>query len=200
MGARNMLNGFLQSERVTAPLLGAEDVQPRWYVAHTRGKHEKLVAQYLDHKSVECFLPLHTSIRPWKDRRKQLELPLFPGYVFVRIALQHRLQVLQAPGVVRLLANAGHPIDVPETQLEVIRRGLAHGVKAEPYPFLKAGQPVRIRSGPLEGLEGHLVRKKENLRFVISVDAIMRSMIVDVDACDVEAINGSCDHGARLLT
>src|SRR5438067_678124 len=169
--------------------LAAVWAEEHWYAAYTRAQHEKTVAAELGMRDVEQFLPLYSSVRRWKDRRVNLELPLFPGYVFVRLALRDRLRVLQIPSVVRLVGFNGLPTALPDTEMEVLRSGLSERLRAEPHPFLTVGRRVRIKSGPFAGLEGILKRKKSNLRVVISLEIIQRSVAVDVDAADVLPLN-----------
>jgi len=138
-------------------------------------------------REVEHFLPLYISVRRWKDRRVQLELPLFPGYVFVRLALRDRLRVLQIPSVVRLVGFSGQPTALPDTEMEIMRSGLSHCPRVEPHPFLSIGKRVRITGGPFAGLEGILKRKKNNLRVVVSLELIQRAVAVDVDITDVQS-------------
>jgi transcription antitermination factor NusG len=141
-------------------------------------------------REVEHFLPLYSSVRRWKDRRVTLDLPLFPGYVFVRLALRERLRVLQIPSVVRLVGFGGLPTALPDTEMEILRTGLCQSLCAEPHPFLAVGQRVRITASPFAGLEGVLKRKKSNLRVVVSLELIQRSVAVDVDAADVRPAAG----------
>ncbi len=176
-----------QDDRERAQL-PTEFVEPRWYVAHTSANHEKRVTQQLLERSVENFLPLYDSVRRWKDRRMKLQLPLFPGYVFVRLPLRDRLKVLQVPGVARLISFNGRPAALPDHEVEALRAGLATQLRAEPHPYLTVGRHVRVKRGPLEGVEGILIRKKSILRLVLSVDLIMRSASVEVDASDLEGI------------
>lgn len=167
-------------------VLPAEYLEPRWYAAYSYANHEKRVAEQLAQRSVEHFLPLYESVRRWKDRRVRLELPLFPGYVFVHLALRDRLRVLQIPSVVRLVGFGGLPAALPDEQVEILRAGLAGQLRAEPHPLLTVGRRVRIVRGPLAGLAGILQRKKSNFRFVLSVELIQRAIAVDVDAADVQ--------------
>jgi transcription antitermination factor NusG len=120
----------------------------------------------------------------------QLQLPLFPGYVFVRLALRDRLQVLEIPSVARLVGFNGTPAALPDAEIEALKAGLESGVRAVPHPYLKVGRRVRIISGPFEGLEGVLIRKKNELRFVISLDLIQRSVLLDIEASSVEPMYG----------
>jgi len=137
-------------------------------------------------RSVEHFLPLYNSVRRWKDRRVQLELPLFPGYIFVRLPLCERLRVLQISSVVRLVGFGGLPVPLPDEEMELMRSGLSQSAGAEPHRFLTVGRRVRITAGPFAGLAGVMKRRKSGLRVVISLELIQRSIMVDVDACDVK--------------
>jgi transcription antitermination factor NusG len=163
----------------------AADFQPHWYALYTCANHEKKVAREVSRRGVESFLPLYQTTRRWSDRRVQIEMPLFPGYVFVHLALCDRLKVLQVPGVVRLVGFGGLPTALPHEQLNALRAGL-NGVRAEPHPFLTVGKRVRIKRGPLAGMSGILLRRKGCLRVVLSIDLIMRSVMVDVDVADIE--------------
>ena len=159
-----------------------------WYAAYTSANREKRVAQQLGAWEVEYFLPLYASIRRWKDRRVELELPLFPGYVFVRILLGDRLRVLQVPGLAQLVGFGGVPAALPAEEIEALRSSLAHGVRAEPHPFLAKGRRVRVKAGPLTGVEGILTRRRNRARFVLSVEPIQRSVAVEVDVADLEPL------------
>jgi transcription termination/antitermination protein NusG len=162
-------------------------MEPYWFAAYTSAHHEKRVAAELGARSVEHFLPLYSSLRRWRDRRVQLDLPLFPGYVFVRLPFSERLRALQIPSVVRLVGFGGLPVPLPDDEIELMRLGLSQSGDAEPHPFLAVGRRVRITAGPFAGLEGILKRKKSSLRVVISLELIQRSIMVDVDASDVQA-------------
>jgi transcription antitermination factor NusG len=163
-------------------------LQQHWYALYTCANHEKHVAAELHVRSVEHFLPLYSSVRRWKDRRVTLDLPLFPGYVFVSVALRDRLQVLQIPSVVRFVAFNGVPTALPNYEMEILQTGLSQQLAAGPHPFLTAGRRVRMRSGPLAGIRGILLRRRGKTRFVVSVELIMRSMAVEIDEADVEAV------------
>jgi transcription antitermination factor NusG len=160
--------------------------QPHWYATYTCANHEKRVAARLDAMTIEHFLPLYRSVRRWKDRRVSLDLPLFPGYVFVRVAISNQLQVLQVPSVVHLVGFGGYPLALPDDEMAILRTGLAQQLRAEPHPFLTAGRRVRIRSGPLAGLEGIFLRRKGGHRVVVSIEMIQRSISVDADVSDLE--------------
>jgi len=163
-------------------------VQPRWYVLYTFANHEKRVASELRARTVEHFLPLYRSVRCWKDRQVTLDLPLFPGYVFVHLALRDRLRVVQVPSVVRLVGFNGMPAPLSDTEMEVMRSGLSTCLGAEPHPFLTVGRRVRITAGPFAGLEGVLTRKKNNLRVVVSIDLIQRSIAIEIETPELKAL------------
>jgi transcription antitermination factor NusG len=162
-----------------------------WYALYTCPRHEKCVAQQIEQRSIPCFLPLYRSVRRWKDRRKELELALFPGYVFVRLALKDRLRVLQLPSAVRLVSFNGQPAALPEAEIEGLRQRLSLGGRLEPHPYLNVGRRVRVCGGPMQGLEGIIVRRKDRCRVVFSLDLIMRSVAVEVDESDVEPVTES---------
>jgi len=164
---------------------------PNWYALYTCPRHEKRVAQQIEQRSIACFLPLYRSVRRWKDRRKELELALFPGYVFVRLAFEDRLRVLQLPSVVRLVSFNGRPAALPEGEIEQLRERLARGGRMEPHPYLPVGRRVRVCGGPMQGWEGIIVRRKDRCRVVFSLDLIKRSVAVEVDEADVEPVSES---------
>jgi transcription antitermination factor NusG len=155
-----------------------------WFAAYTCARHEKRVAQQLQDRGIECFLPLYHSVRRWKDRRKELDLVLFPSYVFVKVALSERLRVLQLPGVVRFVTFNGEPAALPAGDIEALRSGVSQ-LEPERHPYLTAGRRVRVVHGPMTGAEGFLLRWKNSSRLVISIEAIMRSLSIEIDEADV---------------
>ena len=184
-----VINSQVQSfDSQPGAVLPADYLEPRWYAAYTCANHEKRVREQLEQRSIESYLPLYETVRRWKDRRVCLQLPLFPGYVFVRMVLVDRLRVLQVPSVVRLVGFNGHLAALPDAEMDGLKNGLAGGVRAEPHPFLTAGRRVRIKAGPLQGREGILIRRKGSLRVVLSIDLIQRSIVVDVEVVDVELL------------
>src|SRR5271156_4878789 len=154
-------------------------VEGNWYALYTCPRHEKRVAEQIKQRRISCFLPLYRSVRRWKDRRKELELALFPGYVFVRIALKDKLHILQVPGAVRLVSFNGKPAALPDLAIECLRNRQCFGGAIEPHPYLCAGRKVRVRSGPMQGLEGIIRRRKDRCRVIFSLDLIMRSVAVE---------------------
>ena len=157
-----------------------------WLAIYTRHQHEKLAAQCLTYKGFEVFLPVYTAHRRWSDRVKELSLPLFPGYLFLRAGPAHRLPILTTPGVAGVVGFAGAHAIVSDLEIESVRRALVKDAHIEPYPFLKVGDWVRVKSGPLEGLEGILVRNKNLFRLVLSVELVQKSVAVEVDAWMVD--------------
>ena len=161
----------------------AAEVQ--WHAAYTIANHEKRVAQQLTWRSVEHFLPVYESVRRWKDRRVPLQLPLFPGYVFVRLALRDRLRVLAVPGVARLVGFDGRPTVVPAEDIEAIRACLERNRDVQPHPYVRCGQRVRVLNGPLAGFSGIVLRQKNRTWFVVSFDVLERSVSVELEGTEL---------------
>jgi|SRR5690348_269802 len=168
-----------------APLM-MHELHQRWYAVHTRSRHEKAAFRQLRLREIETYLPLYRATHRWRNGDHDVSMPLFPGYTFVRIAMSDRLKVLKVPGVVRLVGFNGVPAPLDDYEIDDVRRALNFGVKAAPHPYLTEGRRVRITAGPLAGHEGILVRKKGVLRVVISIDMIQRSILVDLDARELE--------------
>lgn len=167
---------------------GAGCGMPQWFAAYVSSRHEKSVARHFDERCLEGFLPLYEATHRWKNGRHHLQLPLFPGYVFVRISSSERCKVLQVPGVNYIVGTHGIPSPLPLPEIERLRSAVRGGVIAQPHPYLKVGTRVEVRNGPLEGLVGILQRWHGRYRMVISVDLIMQSIAVEVDASDVAPI------------
>jgi transcriptional antiterminator NusG len=158
MERKGTLDWAFREEQYTFP---ASYLAPCWYAAYVCANHEIRVAEQLSCRSVEHFLPRYESTRCWKDRRVRSSLPLFPGYVFVRLALRDHLQVLRVPSPVRLVEFNRTPVPLPDGEIEVLRTGLAQGIYAEPRSYLAVGRHVRVARGPLEGMAGNLIKKEE---------------------------------------
>jgi transcription antitermination factor NusG len=166
-----------------------------WYAVYTCARHEKRVKQQLDLRQIRCALPLYRAVHRWKDRRKELDLPLFPSYIFVNLALTNRVRVLEIPGVVSFVCSQGKPVVLPRHEVGPFLADHGAGRGIEPHPFVQVGRQVRLRNGPLAGLEGTLLRWKEGLRLVVSIDMLMRSVAVEVSAEDVEpCYRSTCLH------
>jgi len=159
-----------------------------WYLAYTCSNHEKRVAAQFIRRLIEHLLPLYELRRRWKDRELSLQCPLFPSYIFVRIATRDRMQVLQTAGVVRLVGFGGSPTPINDEEITVLRRALVDTRRVAPHPYLTVGRRVRVTSGPLVGYEGVLVSRKSRLRVVISIAVIERSIVVDTDSSCIEPI------------
>lgn len=159
---------------------------PHWYAARTQPRHEKKVLQHLRFRDIEVFLPIYCCPRRWKNGLKvNLELPLFPGYIFVKTSLSCRTPVLNIPGVVDLVRCGSRPIPIPDRDIETLANDVVK-LKPEPHPYMKIGDRVRVRSGPLAGHEGILVQKRDTIRFVLSMDLLMQSISVQLDSADLE--------------
>jgi transcription antitermination factor NusG len=161
------------------------DLYPRWYAARTLPRHEKVVAEHLGRVPFESYLPLYQAERNWKGRRAEVLLPLFPGYVFIKINLTDRVQVLRHPSVSGLVCFNGKPAPLPDDQIEGLRQWLASR-SAEPYPFMVEGKRVRVKAGPLAGMQGVIVRRKGKNRLVVTIDALERSIAFEIDTCEME--------------
>ena len=162
-----------------------------WYAGYTASRHEKRVAEHLEQRGVQHFLPLYDTIRRWNNGRHRVQLPVFPGYVFIRLALRDRLRVFEIPGFVRLVGFSSVPVPLPDSEINAMQQAFKQGIHAEPHPYLSTGSHVEIVRGPLQGMRGILLRRQGPWRVVLSVDLIMRSMAVEVDADDVvSVVNG----------
>jgi len=163
----------------------------RWHALYIRHQHEKVVAQALSDKGFGIFLPQYRTVHRWKDRQKELLLPLFPNYLFIRGGLDRMLSIVTTPGVHSLVSWGGRPADIPSEEIEAVRRLVESPLQVEPHPFLKCGDLVRIKSGPLEGIKGILVRKTQGFRLVLSVEMLSSSAAVEVDVSMVERVRAA---------
>lgn len=163
----------------------------RWFAVRTASGREKSVASQLQAKGIEEFLPLYRTRRQWSDRTKELELPLFPGYLFCRFDFNNRLPVLITPGVKSIVGFGRTPTPVADDQIDTLRRAVASGAVHPHHQYLTVGQRVRIREGSLAGVEGILVDVKNSWRIVISVDLLQRSVAVELDRAAIEPVGGA---------
>ncbi len=152
-----------------------------WYALHVRSRFEKVVSRNLRGKGYDEFLPLYRRSSRWSDRIKEIELPLFPGYVFCRFNPQDRLPILTIPGVNAVVGVGKNLLHVEESELDAVRAVLKSGSFCEPWPFLEVGQRVRVEYGPLAGTEGLVIMLKNSFRLVISVNMLQRSVAVEID-------------------
>jgi transcription termination/antitermination protein NusG len=160
----------------------------RWFAAYTTPRHEKAVARQFEVRQIETFLPLYRSVHRWKNGcRVSIDRPLFPNYVFVLLERGEYIRVLQTPGVLSLVGSGREPAPLPTSEIESLRSGLPLR-DLEPHPYLVAGERVRIHSGALAGMVGVLVRKKNNLRVVLTLDLIMQSVSVEIGIDEIEPV------------
>jgi transcription termination/antitermination protein NusG len=160
----------------------------RWFAIWTRSRHEQVVREQLEKKSVEAFLPTLTRWSRWKDRKKKIDWPLFPGYCFARFNPDEALPVLKVPGVVSIVSFEGKPAPIPDYELESIRLLVGSDLQFDPCPLIHEGMMVEIVQGPLKGVVGRLMRKDaRHARLVLSVDLIGQAVSVEVDAASVKA-------------
>jgi transcription antitermination factor NusG len=185
-----------EKEQQIHGLAVAQECSANWFAAYTNSHHEKRVAWQFGERQIKSFLPLYRARRRWRNRcEMNLDLPLFPNYVFVRIHPRERVLVLEVPGVLSLVGFGRNLAPLPDFEIEALRGGLGQR-KIEPHPYLVIGERVRIKAGSLMGMEGVLVRKKNNFRVVLALDVIMQCVAVEVDADDVEPAK---KHAGRML-
>ncbi len=177
-----------------------ENLSHDWYAVCTRHQHEKAAARILEYKEFEVFLPLYKARRRWKDRVKELSVPLFPGYLFIRESLERWLPIITTPGVCNIVSCGGRPVAIPRSEIEGVRRIVESTLRVEPHPFLRSGDWVRVKYGPIAGVEGILLRKKNIARLVLSVEMLGKSAAVEVDATHVERVSGALTIDLDLQT
>jgi transcription antitermination factor NusG len=153
-----------------------------WYALQTRSNSERLVYRVLDEKGYELFLPMYSEQRRWSDRVKQINIPLFPGYVFCRLDSHNRLPILQSPGVVRIVGNGNLPIPIAEEEIEAVKNVVKSTLPYIPWPSLVPGHRVVVDRGPLMGLQGVLLRVRQGHRLVVSINMLQRAVAVELDA------------------
>jgi transcriptional antiterminator NusG len=159
-----------------------------WFAVVTRSRHERKVHDQLQSKDVESFLPFVQRWSRWRDRRKLIEWPLFPGYCFARCSVENMRSVLACRGVVHFVSFAARPAQVPDYEIESIRRLLASTVPHDPCPFIDVGMWVQVVYGPLRGVRGRLVRKDQSTTLVVAIEMLGRALSVEIDAADVRAL------------
>jgi len=164
--------------------LGTEE--PCWYGVYTIVRHEKTVNAALREKNIKTFLPIKKVVNRWKDRKKEVHIPLFPGYLFINSSLENRLKILNTRGVIRILGVNGFPTPISYEQIEAIKSVLDTNLNCEPCPYLSQGKDVIVVRGPLEGASGKIVERRGEFRLILSIDLIKRSVSVEVDISDVE--------------
>ena len=169
---------------------GTASSQAQWYALCTRSRFEKKLLFELTSRHIEVFLPMREILSRWKDRKKKIWVPLFPGYIFVNHidTPENRYRVLNIPGAVRFVNVCGYPDPVPEEQIAAIHRFLETSLSVDPYPYIQIGTLVEVIAGPLTGIKGMLIEKRGKFRFVIQVDLIRQAISVEIAASDVRPI------------
>jgi len=171
---------------------------PAWFAVQVKTTHEKRVTSQLGYRGYEWFLPLYTSRRRWSDRIKQVQLPLFPGYVFCRVAMSARVSILKTPSVMRIAGIGYTPTPIDDHEITAIQRVVKLGFGVSPHPFLQVGHRVRIQSGSLDGLEGLITDVRRGDRLILSVTLLQRSVAVEIDSAWVTPIHTSPASQAHL--
>lgn len=159
--------------------------QSHWYAVRTKSRHEKLVRDQLEKQGIEPLLPTVKRLSQWKDRKKEVEVPLFSGYCFVRFSQQDRLPVQKVSGVVEVVGSGSRPEPIPDEEIAAIRTLMASVLPYDPHPYLHEGMTVEVVRGPLEGVQGILLRKEKRHRLVIGVRLIQQAAAVEIDVRDV---------------
>lgn len=163
----------------------SELLPSRWYALHVRSRHEKTVETFLNGKGYPIFSPFYRTKRKRSDRTVEIDVPLFPGYVFCQFDPVRRLPILTTPGVVTIVGAGNIPEPVEDHEIDSVRRLVTFGQSVQPWPFLRAGQKIRIQAGPLSGVEGVLVQVKKKQRLIASISLLQRSIAVEVDQDEV---------------
>jgi len=166
--------------------IGAHLVR-KWHVAYVRVNQERRVTTHLDHRGIEQYLPCYNSTRQRKDRRVTLSVPLFPGYIFVRVAAPERMSVLTVPNIISLVGNKSGPAEIPDGHIEQLQNGITE-CSVHPHAYLQTGTQVLILRGPMAGFKGILIRHRNNARVVVNIDTIARAFSVEIDINDVEVL------------
>jgi transcription antitermination factor NusG len=189
---RRLSSDNLQANVAGAGNIAVGDIDLQWFAVYTTCRHEKRIAQHLVQRDIEHYLPLYRVDRKWRDgSRVTLELPLFPSYIFARIKRSERVRVLNIPGALAVVGGTGgEPAPVPDSAIESLRIGLLEH-RVEPHPLLRVGQMARIRSGAFAGMEGIVIRTKGACRVVLTVEQIMQSIAVEVNASDLECVTAN---------
>jgi transcription antitermination factor NusG len=169
----------------TGDIAPATASETQWFALWTRSRHEQVVREQLERKHIEAFLPTVTKWSRWKDRKKKIDWPLFPGYCFARFNVRERVPVLKCMGVVNIISFENEPAPIPEHEIDGIRQLVESDLAYDPCPLIREGMMVEVMHGPLKGVFGRLLRKNEKARLVLSVDLIGLAVSVEVDAADV---------------
>lgn len=176
--------GFIRDNQMTG--------HPRWYALSVKHQHERRAAMALGSKGFEALAPTYRARRQWSDRAKNLELPLFSGYLFCRFDFAQRISVLDTPGVARIVGFGNGPAPVADEEIAAVRGVVASGLAVRPWPHLKPGDRVRIEHGPLRGVQGILLKEKDSLRLVVGVELLQRSIAVELEPESIVPLRELC--------
>jgi transcription antitermination factor NusG len=168
-----------------------------WFALHLRSNHEQVAGIHLRERGYEQFAPSYKVERRWSDRTKLMDQYLFPGYIFCRFNPNDRLPILTVPGVIDVVGFGKSPQQIPDVEIERVRRMVESGLPITPYPYLEVGQAVLIERGPLSGIEGILVEVKGRMRLVVSVNLLRRSVSAEVDRESIRPIQTLSTESAR---
>ncbi|MGH9615366.1 MAG: UpxY family transcription antiterminator [Acidobacteriaceae bacterium] len=170
------------------PQCNGAEIGPMWYAVYTLPNNEKSLVKHLNIRQIESFLPTWESVRTWKNRqRMKIVQPLFPSYLFVRIRDKERSKVLQSPGAIRIIGNCQGPVSISEREIEFLRSDFCRQ-RVEPYRELVLGKKVRIKTGPMQGVQGTLVQKRNSMRFVLSIEMINQNAAIEVNGDEIELV------------
>lgn len=165
-----------------------ENLTHPWFAIRVRSNYERVLSSYLESRDFHQYLPLYRDRRQWSDRVREIDLPLFAGYVFCRLDPERTSQVLGAPGVVNIVGYGAKPEPIAEHEIAAIRKLSESGLRYGPHPFLNIGQRVQVRCGPLKGLQGFLLQADRQHRLIVSLDMLQRSVVTHIDRLDIEPI------------
>ena len=160
----------------------------RWYALRTKSRHEKFVRDQLDKQGIEPLLPTVRRLSQWKDRKKEIEVPLFSGYCFVRFSQGEKAPVQKTIGVVEIVGSGSRPEPIPQQEIDALRRLMTSVLPYDPHPYLHEGRQVEVVRGPLQGVQGLLLRKEKRHRLVIGIRLIHQAAAVEIDVDDVVAV------------
>ncbi len=170
---------------------------PRWYAIYTRSRYEKKVSMEFEERGLEHFLPLVPQVRYWKDRKKTVNMPIFPGYVFVNIKLSEKIRVLRANGVVRFIEFNGSPSPIPDAQIEDVRQLLKYPDRVETASYFNCGDPVEITAGPFSGIKGKIIHSRGKQRLLVGIEIIHQAVSVEIDSAWLKHSKPSSDSLER---
>lgn len=178
------------------------DQSASWYALRTKSRHEKVVRDQLDRQGIEQLLPTVRRLSQWKDRKKEIDVPLFSGYCFVRFGKETKSSVQKVAGVVEIVGSGGRPEPIPDGEIENLKTLMSSVLPYDPHPYLHEGMTVEVVRGPLRGVRGVLLRKEKRHRLVVGIRLIQQAAAVEIDVRDVEPVSGSfetrSEHGGPL--